>query len=76
MVTIGVTDLVDAGMPFPANPAGAVTIGVASLTNAVMVTVGVTNLADAGAASLADAGMAFPADPAGVVTVYATDLAD
>ena len=31
--------------------------------------VGVTDLADDGAASIADAGMAFPADPAGVVIV-------
>ena len=39
------------------------------------VTVGVTDLADAGAASLADAGMAFPADPVGVVTVDVASLA-
>ena len=41
----------------------------ASLADAGMVTVGVTDLADARAASLADAGMEFPADPAGVVTI-------
>ena len=54
---------------FPADPAGAVTVGVASLADAGLVTVGVTDLADAGAAPLADAGMAFPADLAGVVTI-------
>ena len=69
-------DLVDAGMAFPANPAGAVTGGVASLADAGMVTVAVTDLGVARAALLADAGMAFPADPAGIVTVGATSLAD
>ena len=63
-------------MVFPADPAGAVTVGVASLADAGMVTVGVTNLANAGAAPLADAGMAFPADLAGVVTVGMAPLAD
>ena len=29
MVTIGVADLADAGMAFPANPAAVVTVGVA-----------------------------------------------
>ena len=48
----------------------------ASLADAGMVTVGVTDLADARAASLADAGTAFPADPAGVVTVGVASLAD
>ena len=47
-----------------------------SLTDAGMVTVGVTELADAGAPSLADTGILFPADPAGVVTVSVADLAD
>ena len=41
-----------------------------------MVTIGMTDLANAGAASLADAGMAFPANPAGVVTVDVISLAD
>ena len=53
MVTVGVTDLADAGMAFPADPAGVVTVGVASLTNAGLVTAGVTDLADAGVVSLA-----------------------
>ena len=48
----------------------------ASLADAGMVTVGVTDLAVARAAPLADAGMAFPADPAGIVTVGVTSLAD
>ena len=73
MVTVGVTDLADAGILFPADPAGA-SIGVA--TDAGMVTIGVTDLADAGAAPLADAGMAFPADLAGAVTVGVTPLAE
>ena len=49
MVNVGVTDLADAGMAFPADPAGAVTVVVASLADAGMVTVGVTDLADSGA---------------------------
>ena len=52
-------DLTNAGIAFPADPAGVVTVVVASLADAGMVTVCVTDLADAGAASLADAGMAF-----------------
>ena len=48
----------------------------ASLADAVMVTVGVTDSADARATSLADAGMVFLADPAGVVTVGVASLAD
>ena len=56
--------LADAGMAFPSDPAGVVTVGVAPLADAGMVTIGVTDLADARAVSLADAGMAFPADPA------------
>ena len=39
MVTVGVTDLADAGMLFPADPAGAVTVGVEYLADAGMVTV-------------------------------------
>ena len=39
------SDLADAGMAFLADPAGAVTVGVASLADAGMVTVGVTDLA-------------------------------
>ena len=35
--------LADAGMAFPANPAGAVTVGVASLADAGMVTIGVND---------------------------------
>ena len=63
MVTVGVTDLDDAGMALPAYPSGAVTVYVyASLADAGMVTVGVTDLADAGAVPLADAGIAFPAE--------------
>ena len=60
MVTVGVTDLADAratsladaGMAFPADAAGVVTVGVASLADAGMLTVDVTDLADAGAVSL------------------------
>ena len=48
----------------------------AFLADAEMVTVGVTDLADSGAAPLTDAGMAFPADLAGVVTVGVTPLAE
>ena len=48
----------------------------ASLADAGMVTVGVTDLTDAGVAPLADAGMSFPADLAGVVTVGVAPLAD
>ena len=50
-------------MVFPADPAG-------------MVTVGVTDLAVAGASHLADAGIVLPADPAGMVTVGVTNLTD
>ena len=57
MVTLGVTDLADAdaaslgeaGMAFPAEPTGVITIGVVSLPDAGMVTVGVADSADAGA---------------------------
>ena len=41
------TDLADAGMAFPADPAGAVAVGVASLADAELVTTGVTNGVDA-----------------------------
>ena len=76
MVTAGVADLADARMAFPANPAGVVTVGVVSLVYARMVTIGVTDLANARVASLADDGTAFPADLAGVVTVGGASLAD
>ena len=80
MVTVGATDLADAGadagMLFPADHAGAVTVGVTSSADVRMVSVGVTNLADVGVASLADAGMAFPAHPLGAVTVGVVPLAD
>ena len=56
-VTVGVTDLVDAGIPFLADPTGAVTVGVASLIDAGMVTVCVTDLANAGTMPLAETGM-------------------
>ena len=68
--------LADAGMVFPADPAGIVTVCVASLADDGMVTVGVTDLADARAASLADAGMALQVDFAGVITVGVAPLAD
>ena len=67
--------LADTGREFKADPAGVVTVDVASLADAGMVTVGVTDLAVAGAAPLADAGRVFPDDPAGMVTVSVTDLA-
>ena len=67
-VTVGVTELADAGILFPANPAGAVTADVALLADSEEVTVGVTELADAG--------ILFPADPAGTVTVDVALLAD
>ena len=38
--------LADAGMAFLADPAGVVTVGVASLADAGMVIIGVTDLAD------------------------------
>ena len=47
----------------------------ASLADAGKVTVGVADLAVAGAASLADAGMVFPADLAEKVTVGVAGLA-
>ena len=65
-----------AGAAPPADLAVVVTVGVASLVDAGMITVGVTDLADARAASLADAEILFPADPAGVVTVGVTPLVD
>ena len=45
----GASSLADDGMAFPAKPAGVVTVGVVSLADAVMVTIGVTDSADAGA---------------------------
>ena len=86
MVTVGVTDLADtgaapiadAGMAFPANPAGVVTIGVTSLAYAGMafpadpagvVTVGVASLADAGmiTVGVTDVADTAPVDSAGVL---------
>ena len=62
IVTADVTVWADAGSELPADPAGVVTVGVASLADAGKVTVGVADLAVAGAASLADPGMVSPAD--------------
>ena len=46
MVTVGVADLADAGMAFPAaDSAGVVAVDVASTADAGMVTVGVSDLA-------------------------------
>ena len=53
---------------FPADTAGAVTADVAFLADAEEVTVGVTELADAG--------ILFPANPAGTVTADVALLAD
>ena len=73
-----VVSLADAGMAFPADLAGVVTIGAASLADAGVaspadlagvVTVDLASLADARVTSLADAGMGFPANLAGVITV-------
>ena len=69
MVTVDVTVLVDAGSELPADTTGVATIDVASLVDAGKVTVGVADLAVAGAASLADAEMVFPADLAEKITV-------
>ena len=60
----------------PTDLAVVVTVGVTPLADAGVVTVGVTGLAHAEAASLADAGMAFPAGFVGVVTVCVAPLAD
>ena len=68
LVTVGVADLADAGMAFPADLAGVVVANVTTLADAELVTIGV--------ADLADAGMAFPVDLAGVVAADATALAD
>ena len=62
IVTADVTVWADAGSELPADPAGVVTVGVASLADAGKVTVGVADLAVAGVASLADFGMVSPAD--------------
>ena len=45
-VTMAVADLTDAGILFPADPAGVVTAGLVPLADAGMVTMGVTDLAD------------------------------
>ena len=47
-----------------------------SPADAGMVTVGVTDIADTGAASLVDVGMAFPAEPAVVITIGVVSLVD
>ena len=65
-----------AGAASPADLAKVVALDVTCLAAAGMVTIGVTDLADAKAASLADAGMAFPVDHAGVVTIAVASLAD
>ena len=62
IVTADVTVWADAGSELPADPAGVVTVGVASLADAGKVTVGVADLAVAGVESLADPGMVSPAD--------------
>ena len=62
IVTADVTVWADAGSELPGDPAGVVTVGVASLVDAGKVTVGVADLAVAGAASLADPGMVSPAE--------------
>ena len=54
IVTADVTVWADAGSELPADPAGVVTVGVASLADAGKVTVGVADLAVAGVASLAE----------------------
>ena len=68
VVAADATSLADAGILFPADPAGVVTVGVAPLADAGPVTMAV--------ADLTDAGILFPADPAGVVTVGVAPLAD
>ena len=68
MVAVGVADLADAGMAFPADLVGVVAADVATLADAGLVTVGV--------ADLAVAGMAFPADLARVVATNVTTLTD
>ena len=68
VVAADATSLADAGILFPGDPAGVVTIGVAPLADAGPVTMAV--------ADLTDAGILFPADPAGVVTVGVAPLAD
>ena len=73
-------DLAEAGMAFPADHAGGVTVGVAALVNAGTVTVGVADSADAGRSSPADLAVVVAADVAalanaGMVTVCVADLA-
>ena len=53
VVAVDATSLSDAGILFPADPAGTVTADVALLTVDVLVTMGVTDLTDAGAVPLA-----------------------
>ena len=60
----------------PGDFAEVVAADATSLADAGVVTIGVTDLADAGAPSLADAGILFPADLAGPDTVGVADLAD
>ena len=68
MVTVGVTDLGDAGIPFPDDPAGTVTVGVGDLADAgIPFPVDPAGAVTVGVASLTNAGM---------VTVGVTDLAD
>ena len=86
VVATDATSSADAGILFPADPAGVVTIGVAPLADAGPVTMAVADLADAGilfpdepAGILfpADpAGILFPADPAGTATADVVFLAD
>ena len=63
-------------MASPAELAEVVAADAISLADARMVTVGVTDLADAGATPLADAGIPFPAEPAGAVTIGVASFAD
>ena len=68
IVAVDSTSLADAGILFPADPAGVVTIGVATLAETGPVTMAV--------ADLANAGILFPADLAGSVTMSMADFAD
>ena len=70
VVASDAASLADDGILFPADPAGMVTVGVATLAAADPV----VDLADAGIPFPADpAGMLFPADPAGIL--FPVDLA-
>ena len=75
-VAVGVMLPTVAGVASRADFSEVVAADAISLADAGRVTVGVTDLADAGAAPQADAGMAFPTDPAGVVTIGVAPLAD